>query len=117
MGAGSSSTADFIKQVGLLQGFLNEAQRDPATFTVSKRVYVAVDHDRDRAERRLREWFGVRYQNTEMASRMSVWGSRAECIDKLAEIVQAGAQHLMLNPVFDELEHLELLAQEIMPHL
>lgn len=117
MGAGSSSTADFIKQVGLLRRFLDEAQRDPTTFTVSKRVYIAVDNDRDRAERRLREWFGVRYKNAEMASHMSVWGSHVECIDKLGEIVQAGAQHLMLNPVFDHMEHLELLAQEVMPHL
>ncbi len=117
MGAGSSSTADFVKQYGLVRGFLDQAQRDPATFTVSKRVYVAVDNDRDRAERRLREWFALRYKSAEMASRVSVWGSRAECIDKLGEIVQAGAQHLMLNPIFDDMEHLELLAQEVMPHL
>jgi len=24
---------------------------------------------------------------------------------------------LLLNPMFDDLEHLELLAQEVMPHL
>lgn len=30
---------------------------------------------------------------------------------------RAGAQHLLLNPMFDDLEHLELLAQEVMPHL
>jgi hypothetical protein len=46
-----------------------------------------------------------------------IWGSTAECVDKLAVLVQAGAQHLLLNPMFDDLEHLELLAQEIIPHL
>jgi probable F420-dependent oxidoreductase len=117
MGAGSSSTADFIEQYGLLQRFLDEAGRDPATFTISKRVYLAVDNDRNRAERRLREWFGGRYKNAEMASRVAIWGSKAECLDKLGEIVKAGAQHLMLNPVFDEMEHMELLAREIVPHL
>lgn len=117
MGAGSSSTADFSKQVELLQRFLDEAQRDPATFMISKRVYLAVDANRERAERRLCDWFGGRYKNPQMASRVAIWGSRAECLDKLAEIVQAGAQHLMLNPVFDDLEHLELLAQEVVPHL
>jgi len=25
--------------------------------------------------------------------------------------------HLLLNPMFDDMEHLELLAQEVMPHL
>jgi hypothetical protein len=30
---------------------------------------------------------------------------------------RAGAQHLLLNPMFDDLEHLEVLAQEVLPHL
>jgi probable F420-dependent oxidoreductase len=117
MGAGISSSADFVQQVGLVRRFLDEAQRDPATFAISKRVYLAVDKDRDRAERRLHEWFGLRYKNAEWAARVSIWGGPAECTDKLAALVQAGAQHLLLNPVFDELEHLELLAQEVIPHL
>jgi probable F420-dependent oxidoreductase len=45
MGAGSSSTADFLEQYGLLRRFLDEAKRDPATFTVSKRVYLARESD------------------------------------------------------------------------
>jgi probable F420-dependent oxidoreductase len=117
MGAGSSSTADFVQQYGQLQRFLEEAKRDPATFAISKRVYLAVDNDRNRAAQRLRTWFGVRYKNADMASRVAVWGSKAECLDQLGELVKAGAQHLMLNPVFDEMEHVELLAQEIMPQL
>ncbi len=117
MGAGSSSTADFIKESALIRRFLDETCRDPSTFAISKRVYLAVDNDRGRAERRLREWFAVRYKSADLASRVSVWGSRGECTDRLGEIVKAGAKHLVLNPVFDEIEHLELLAKEIMPHL
>lgn len=117
MGAGSSSTADFIHQYGLLQRFLDQAGRDPKTFTVSKRVYIAVDDDRERAERRLRDWFGIRYKNADMASRVSIWGSAAACIDQLGELVRAGAQYLMLNPIDDELSQLERLAQDVVPHL
>ena len=117
MGAGSSSTQDFVKQIHILRQFLDETDRDPATFTISKRVYVAVDNDRDRAERRLREWFGVRYKNADMASQVSIWGSLDECRNKLGEVIQAGAQHLLLNPAFDDMEHLELLAKEVVPHL
>jgi hypothetical protein len=72
---------------------------------------------RARAERRLREWFEVRYKNAEMAARVSVWGSVAECVDKLAQLVRAGAKHLLLNPVFDDIEQLELFAAELLPHL
>jgi len=117
MGAGSSSSADFVAQAELLRRFLDEAKRDADEFPISKRVYIAVDDDRVRAERRLRDWFGMRYKNADMGSRVSVWGSRAECIDKLGEIVRAGARHLLLNPVFDEMEHLELLASDVIPKL
>jgi probable F420-dependent oxidoreductase len=117
MGAGSTSSADFIKQLGLVRNFLDVAGRDPATFAISKRVYLAVDNDRARAERRLREWFALRYRNADMAPRVSIWGGSAECIDRLGELVQAGSHHLLLNPVFDELEQMEVLASEVMPKL
>ena len=117
MGAGSSSSSDFLSQTELLRRFLDEEQRDPTEFTVSKRVSLAVDNDRKRAERRLREWFGVRYKQADMASRVSIWGGRAECIDKLGDLIRAGAGHLLLNSVFDETEHLELLASDVIPKL
>jgi probable F420-dependent oxidoreductase len=117
MGAGSSSTADFVKQGAMLRRLLEEAKRDPAKFPISKRVYLAVDDNRERAEKRLRQWFGERYKNADMAPRVSIWGGVAECIDKLGELVRAGAQHFLLNPVFDEMEHLERLATEVMPRL
>jgi len=117
MGAGSSSSADFIKQADEVRRFLDEAKRDTATFAISKRVYIAIDDDRARAERRLSEWFGVRYKNAEMAARVSVWGSVAECIDKLNQLIRAGAKHLLLNPVFDEMHQMEVLAADIVPRL
>jgi probable F420-dependent oxidoreductase len=117
MGAGSSSTADFMQQYERIQQYLDEAQRDPATFAISKRVYVAIDNDRDHAERRLRQWFGWRYRNADMAPRVSIWGSPEACLDQLGVLVKAGAQHLMLNPVFDEMDHLDQLAAEVLPHL
>lgn len=117
MGAGSSSTAGFIRESAIIRRFLEEAGRDPATFMVSKRVYIVVDDDRDRAERRLRDWFAVRYKNAALAPRVSIWGSRSQCVDKLKEIVRGGAKHLVLNPICDEMGHLELLAKEVVPHL
>src|SRR5262249_57492228 len=57
MGAGSLSTAKFADEVKLLHGFLHEAGRDPAAFPVGKRVYLAIDKDRERAAKRLTESF------------------------------------------------------------
>jgi probable F420-dependent oxidoreductase len=117
MGAGSSSSSAFVRESAMILRFLEEARRDPAEFGIAKRVYLAVDSDKARAERRLREWFAVRYKNAELGSRVSVWGGIEECTEKIREIVRAGAKLIVFNPVFDEMEHLELCAREIMPHL
>jgi probable F420-dependent oxidoreductase len=117
MGAGSSSTTDFRAQADIMRGCLDQAKRDPATFTISKRVYLAVDADKALAEARMRAWFGRRYRNADMASWVAVWGGVNECLDRLAEIVTYGAGHLLLNSIFDHTEQLEIVAKEIIPHL
>jgi probable F420-dependent oxidoreductase len=117
IGAGSVSTAQFAEELKTLRNLLNEAGRDPATFAVGKRVYLAIDADRGRAAKRLAEWFGAFYGRPELAERVSVWGSVHDCVRGLAEIVAAGARLLVLNPVFDELEHLERFQVEIAPEL
>lgn len=117
IGAGSISTAKFLEEVKLLRGLLRDAGRDPTAFPVGKRVYIAVDRDRARAGQRLGEWFAAFYGRPELAAEVSVWGEPAECVDRLSEIVAGGAGFLMLNPVFDELEHLELFASQVAPKL
>ena len=117
MGAGSSSAGSFIRESGRIRDMLAEAKRDPATFHFAKRVYLAVDNDEARGERRIREWFGNRYKNADLGPKVSIWGSAAKCTEKIQEIVKAGAQQIVFNPMFDEMEHLEICAKEIMPHL
>ncbi len=107
MGAGSSSTEQFKQCVSILHEHLEASGRDPDTFPISKRVYIALDDDEARAEGRLREWFGRHYGSADMGSQVSVRGSASRCAEELAEIVDGGAQMLMLNPVFDHMEHLE----------
>jgi probable F420-dependent oxidoreductase len=117
MGPGSSSSPEFVKHMELVRRLLDETKRDPKTFSISKRVYIAVDDDREVAEQRLRRWFGARYKSPDMAPQVSIFGSRAECVDKLGELVKAGAQHLLLDPVYDHVEQMELLAAEVVPAL
>jgi probable F420-dependent oxidoreductase len=117
MGAGSATTAAFAHEVELLRGFLADAGRDPATMDVGKRVYVAVDRDRERAGRRLAEYFGAFYGRPQLAAEVSVWGSVDQCVAGVREVIVAGARLIMLNPVFDEVEQLETLAAEVIPRL
>jgi len=117
MGAGSSSSNAFVRESTMIRQFLDEAKRDPATFSYGKRVYLAVDNDKGRGEKRIREWFSKRYKNADLGPRVAIWGSAAECTEKIQAIVRAGAQHIVFNPMFDEMEHLETCVKEIMPHL
>jgi probable F420-dependent oxidoreductase len=117
MGAGSATTATFAKEVTLLRTLLAETGRDPASIEIGKRVYVGVDRDRDRAGRRLAEYFAGFYGRAELAAEVSVWGSVDQVVAGLREVTAAGAELVMLNPVFDEVEQLELLAAEVVPRL
>ncbi len=117
MGAGSLSTAKFADEVRLLKKLLQDAGRDPRAFPIGKRVYIAVDRDKARAATRLAEWFGAFYGKPQMAGEVCVWGPPDECLDRLGEVVAAGARLVMLHPVFDELEHLEQFASSIAPKL
>lgn len=117
MGAGSATTATFAKEVALLRKLLTEAGRDPGSIEIGKRVYVGVDRDRDRAGRRMAEYFGGFYGRAELAAEVSVWGSIDQVVAGLREVTAAGAELVMLNPVFDEVEQLEVLAAEVVPRL
>ena len=117
MGAGSTSTAQFREHVEILREELELRGMDSNPFPISKRVYIAVDDDAERAERRLTEWFGAWYGRAEMGSEVSVWGSVDACVQGLQEVIDAGAEMLMLNPVFDFDEHLETLASKVGPAL
>ena len=117
IGAGSSSSGDFKSKVQTVLSALAEAKKDSADFMIGKRVYLAVDKDRERAAKRLREWFGLFYGQADLADRVAMWGSAEECVERLREIVAAGARLLLLNPVFDMMEQMEVLASEVVPRV
>jgi probable F420-dependent oxidoreductase len=115
IGAGSSSVAEFTAVVGRLRSALERRRRDASRFPIAKRVYIAVDEDPARAMRRLEAWFGRFYRDPALARRVAVWGSPDQCVERLAEIASAGARLLVLNPVFEEREQIDRLAEEIIP--
>jgi probable F420-dependent oxidoreductase len=116
IGAGSSSTEAFAEQAQNLRGFLSEANRDPATFPIAKRVYIHVDDSRDRAWQALEAWFALRYGRTEY-QHIAIYGPPDECAAKLRDVSAAGAGLILFTPVANELEQMERLAAEVVPQL
>jgi probable F420-dependent oxidoreductase len=110
MAPGSSTPETLARLVPQLHDELAKQGKDAATFPVSKRVYVAIDDDAGRALDRLRTWFDHNYDEPAMAERVSVWGPEARVREYLDRLIEAGANHLLLNPVFDYEHHIEVLA-------
>ncbi len=70
---------------------LDEAGRDPETFPLSKRVYLAVDNDEARAQLRIAEYFGHHSGvSTDRAVQVSITGSPERCIEGLMKVIEAG---------------------------
>ena len=110
MGSGGSSTAEFSRSVPALRAALEKVSRDPATFPISKRVFLSV-HDRpDVARAELDRWFTTVYHNPNGADASGVHGTPEQVRKRLQQLVAMGANHLLLNPVCRHVEQLEALA-------
>jgi probable F420-dependent oxidoreductase len=117
-GAGSTTTARFAEQVVLVREAIHAAGRDPSSFRIAKRVYIAVDDDAERARRRvaasLVELYGDFGRSLEP---VAITGSPDFCAQGVQEVVEAGAELILFTPFFDEDEQMERLAAEVVPEL
>lgn len=120
--AGPTPIADYKEHVALVRKFLEEENRDPATFPISRRVYVAIDEDENKAKASLDDWFARRYgwilkNRPNMVEEICVWGTAQQCVDGLADVISGGAELLILNPIGDYLDQMEDFAKNVIPHL
>jgi probable F420-dependent oxidoreductase len=121
MGAGSSTTESFASAVQTLQSELAEQEKDPATFKVGKRVYLIVDDDSARARERVLAGLHRIYGSMPGVDAVPVSGTPSEVARGLREVIDAGAQTLLLNPtgasLAEDREQMERLAAEVIPLL
>jgi alkanesulfonate monooxygenase SsuD/methylene tetrahydromethanopterin reductase-like flavin-dependent oxidoreductase (luciferase family) len=124
-GAGSSATSAFASQVSVVRETLagdpagRRAGFGPGQFPIAKRVYVGVDPvDGDRARDRMNDalarMYGARVPAIESAA---VAGTVAECVDGVRAVIEAGAEMILFTPLYDNAEHMELIADQIIPAL
>jgi probable F420-dependent oxidoreductase len=117
-GAGSAPTAAFADQVATVRAALAEAGRPADGFRIAKRVYIAVDSQpgraRDRINAGLEQVYGRRVPDIEAAA---IAGTAADCVRELRQVAAAGAELILFTPLFEQAEHAEVLAAEIIPQL
>jgi len=118
IGAGSQTTAAFAAQVPVVREAL--AETGATGFRIAKRVYVAVDDDADRARERLSAALRRLYSffvGVGDLTPVAVWGPPEACVEGLKAVIGAGAEMILLNPLFDDFEQMERLAAEVIPQL
>lgn len=115
MGAGATSTAQLREEVAALRERLDAHGRDPASFTTSKRVFIAVEDDRETALARMRPWFALHSGSGQRAERVGVYGTPEDCVAGLREVAATGVGLIALNPVYDWEGQARRLAAEVLP--
>ncbi|HEV2336261.1 MAG TPA: LLM class flavin-dependent oxidoreductase [Stellaceae bacterium] len=113
MGSGGSRIADFAASVPILKAALEEKGRDPATFPISKRIFMAVDERAEVARAELLRWFTEVYRNPPGTDLCGIHGTPEQVRARLEEVIAMGANHLLLNPVSRYGEQLEALAEVV----
>ncbi len=124
-GAGSSATSAFASQVSVVRDTLADDPAGrrvgfgPGEFPIAKRVYIGVDPSsgpqaRNRMNDALAGMYGARVPAIESAA---VAGTVAECLDGVRAVIEAGAEMILFTPLYDNREHMELIADQIIPAL
>ncbi len=111
MGAGGSSKAAFASSVPQVQAALEQVGRDPASYPISKRVFMSVHERPEVAKSEVNHWFTEVYHNPELTTTGGVYGTPEQVKEQLEELVALGADHLLLNPITRYTEQLEALAE------
>jgi probable F420-dependent oxidoreductase len=118
-GAGSQTTVAFADQVRVVRDELAAHGRDPADFPIAKRVYIGVDDDadlaRDRVSAGLHAIYG--YHGLPDMTPVAVFGPPDACVAGLRDVAAAGAELILLNPLYDESDQMERLAADVVPML
>jgi probable F420-dependent oxidoreductase len=114
---GRTPTPDFKKHVEDLRRLVAEHGKDPVKFPIAKRVYIQLDSNKPRIEERLVKWFGDTYADPEAAKRSVIYGGVDECVDRVAEVIEAGCGELIFNPIYEQREQMEIIAKELIPKL
>jgi alkanesulfonate monooxygenase SsuD/methylene tetrahydromethanopterin reductase-like flavin-dependent oxidoreductase (luciferase family) len=121
LGAGSSTTEAFAGAVKVVRRELAEQHKDPTHFTIGKRVYLMIDDDAARARERVLAGLRRIYGKMPGIDAVPVSGTREDVARGLREVIDAGAEMLLLNSVGPDVpenrEQMERLAAEVIPQL
>jgi alkanesulfonate monooxygenase SsuD/methylene tetrahydromethanopterin reductase-like flavin-dependent oxidoreductase (luciferase family) len=119
LGAGSSSTESFVEAVKVVRREVDKQGREG--FTIGKRVYLMIDDDAAHARQRVLDGLRRIYGKMPGIEAVPVYGTPDDVVRGVAEVIDAGAEMVLLNPVGADVDEnraqMERLAAEVIPRL
>jgi probable F420-dependent oxidoreductase len=116
MAAGSTGSEESLVDLAKMQGYLAEAGVDPKSFWLSKRIYIAVDDDGAKARQNLNVALSYQYAGRDQ-SRVGLAATPSEAVEWLGRFIDAGVNHILLNPCYEHESQMEILATKVVPQL
>ena len=117
-GAGSTPTARFAEQVQIVREALAAAGRpartSPSPSACTSRSTTTAGGRARRMNAEMEHLYGRRSADIEAAA---VAGTPADCAAAVREAAAAGAELILFTPMFEQAEHVERLAAEVIPQV
>jgi probable F420-dependent oxidoreductase len=116
MAAGSAGSEESIVDLARMQGYLAEAGVDSKSFWLSKRIYIALADDETKARQKLSAALSYQYGGRDQ-SRVGLATTPSGAAEWLGRFIDAGVNHILLNPCYEHESQMEILATKVVPQL
>jgi probable F420-dependent oxidoreductase len=111
---------DFGQAWRKIQNFAEEAGRDPAALTNVAQLPICVGDSYEECDVRAREFIADYFDVAEWSASTpdsAIRGRPDQCVEQLAEHIEAGVEHFALVPWQYDLAQVQVIAEEIIPKL
>jgi len=116
MAAGSTGSEESLVDLQRMQGYLAEAGIDSKSFWLSKRIYIAVGDDEAKARQKLDAALSYQYAGRDQ-SRVGLAATPSKAAEWLGRFIDAGVNHILLNPCYEHESQMEILATKVVRQL
>ncbi|MFM9971521.1 MAG: LLM class flavin-dependent oxidoreductase [Burkholderiales bacterium] len=113
MGSGAQTLTNFKLNLAQLRIALDKVGRDPASFSISKRVFLAVDEKPGVARERLNHWFTAINGKPALTDTAGIHGTPAQVREQIEVLASCGVNHILLNAVSHYGEQVDALAEAV----
>ncbi len=114
IGSGFVSVAAFEGDVERLQAAVRSHGRAASEVSVAKRVYVHVPAACPPSHRGLEPWSVSVFGSAGLGAAAVVAGTAAECAAAIDAVVDAGAGHVIVDPIYHDRTHVEAVLTDVL---